>query len=105
MKTTFSALSIPKKGTVVLLAGKDDALGTIARGLDDASGGTVSRAMKAADFSAKQGSFIEVLAPANLELDRIIVAGISSDEDLSSHDWERLAAVSLASLPQPNRMP
>ncbi len=89
MKTTFSALSIPKKGTVVLLASKDGALGTIARGLDDTSSGAVSRAMKAADFSAEQGAFIEVLAPANLKLDRIIVAGINSEKDISLHDWER----------------
>ena len=90
MKTTFSSLSIPKKGTAVLLAGKNGTLGSIAKGLDDASGGAVSRAIKAADFSSEQGAFLEILAPANLKLDRIIVAGISSDETISMHDWERL---------------
>jgi leucyl aminopeptidase len=89
MKTTFSSLSIPKKGTAVVLAGKDNKLGIIGRGLDDTSGGALSRAMKIADFSAEQGALIEVLAPANLKLDRIIIAGISSKDELNLHDWER----------------
>ncbi len=89
MKITFSALSIPKKGSVVVLAGKDNKLGIIAQGLDDSSDGALTRAMKAAKFKAEQGKFLEVLAPAHLKLDRIIIAGISSDDELSLHDWER----------------
>ncbi len=89
MKTTFSSLSVPKKGSVVIVAGKDGKFGIIAQGLDDSSDGALSRAMKAAKFKAGQGAFIEILAPAHLKLDRIIIAGISSDDELSLHDWER----------------
>jgi len=89
MKTTFSPFSIPKKGTAVVLAAKNNKLGIIGQGLDDSSGGAVARAMKAAKFSGEQGAFIEILVPALLKLDRIIVAGISSEDGVSLHDWER----------------
>jgi len=89
MKITFSALSIPKKSSAVVLAGKDNKLGIIAQGLDDSSDGALTRAMKAAKFRAEQGKFLEILAPAHLKLDRIIIAGISSEDELSLHDWER----------------
>jgi len=98
MKTTFSSLSIPKKGTTVVLAGKSKKLGIIARGLDETSGDALSRAMKIADFSGEQGSFLEVLAPANLKLDRILIAGISKDSELESHDWERFGGGLLGKL-------
>lgn len=89
MKTTFSTLSIPKKGTAILLAGKNKKLGIIAQGVDDMSGGAISRAMKIADFSGEQGALLEIVAPANLKLDRIIVAGISSKDDVGVYEWER----------------
>ncbi|PLW77403.1 leucyl aminopeptidase [Cohaesibacter celericrescens] len=85
----FHPLTVPNHGSVALFVGKSLVLGSIARGLDEASSGAVNRAIKAADFKGELAKSITILAPAGLDLDQIVVVGVG-EETLSECDFLRL---------------
>ncbi|MCW0181141.1 MAG: leucyl aminopeptidase [Zavarzinia sp.] len=84
MKIAFAAPALPSSGTVAVLALDDKVLGPSAQTLDKMSGGAIGRALAASRFKGKRGDILEVLAPAGLDLDRIIVAGIGKPEALDA---------------------
>ncbi|MEJ8573363.1 leucyl aminopeptidase [Microbaculum marinum] len=86
-KITFQKLAEPKKGVAVLLAGAGLALGPTGRALDEASSGAISRAARAAEFTGKPKSSLDLYAPAGLDLDRVIVIGVGDAAAMSSQDW------------------
>jgi leucyl aminopeptidase len=71
----FAPLSAPSGATLVVLAGDGLALGPAARGIDERTKGALTKAAKAAGFSGKLKSSIEILAPAGIEAQRILVVG------------------------------
>ena len=71
----FAPLSAPSGATLVVLAGDGLALGPAARDIDERTKGALTKAAKAAGFSGKPKSSIEILAPAGIEAQRIIVVG------------------------------
>ena len=71
----FAALSAAPVGTLVVLAGEDMALGSAARAIDERSKGALKKAASAAGFSGKAKSAIEILAPAGVDTQRIILLG------------------------------
>ena len=72
------------------MAGEGAKLGPIGLALDEASGGALSRAAKAADFTGKAKAFLDIYAPANLSLDRVLIAGVGDPEKLGDLDWQNL---------------
>jgi len=89
-KLSFQKLAEPKKGIAILLAGEGPLFGPIGQALDDASSGAISRAAKAAAFQGKAKSFLDILAPAGLDLDRILIAGVGDAGALKDLDWHLL---------------
>ncbi len=75
----FHPLTAPKTGNAIVLVGKDKGLGAVAKELDEAAGGAISRAIEIAEFKAAQFKSLEILAPAGTELDRIIVMGLGEE--------------------------
>jgi leucyl aminopeptidase len=71
----FMPLSAAPAGALLLLAGQELALGPAARGIDERMKGALSKAARAADFSGKAKSSIEVLAPSGIDAPRLILAG------------------------------
>src|SRR5262245_22062626 len=74
----FGPLSAAPAGAVLLLAGQELTLGTTARSIDERTKGALTRAARAADFTGKAKSSIEVLAPAGIETPRLILLGTGS---------------------------
>jgi leucyl aminopeptidase len=72
----FASLSASPGATLVVLAGEGLAFGPAARGIDERTKGALTRAARAAAFSGKPKSSIEVLAPAGIEAQRIVVVGM-----------------------------
>ncbi|WP_436641359.1 leucyl aminopeptidase [Microbaculum sp. FT89] len=97
-KVSFSKLSEPSKGVAVLFAGEKAAFGPIGKALDDSSGGALSRAAKTAEFTGKSKSFLDVIAPANLALDRVLVVGTGDAAKLKDLDWQNLGGAIAARL-------
>jgi leucyl aminopeptidase len=75
LQIQFAPLGAAGGGTVVALAGEELALGPAARGMDERAKGALTRAARAAGFTGKARTAIEVLAPANLDAQRLILAG------------------------------
>ena len=100
LDVSFAPLTAaPDATTVVLTAanGSGPDWGKIAGGFDQASKGALSAAAKAADFKAKAKSTIEILAPANLDVSRLIVCGVGVDDD-KAPDWIALGGAALGQI-------
>ena len=86
LEVHFVSLSTAPQGALLLLAGADCALGATAKAYDERTKGMLTRAAHAAEFTGKGKGAIEVLAPAGLEVPRIVLAAASS----TAKDLDRL---------------
>ncbi|MDX2202786.1 MAG: leucyl aminopeptidase [Hyphomicrobiaceae bacterium] len=77
LEVHFVPLSAAPQGALVLLAGPDLALAATAKGYDERTKGMLTRAAHAAEFRGKGKGAIEVLAPAGIEVPRIVLAAAS----------------------------
>lgn len=62
--------------TVVLLAGEELALGSVTRAIDERAKGGITKAARAADFSGRSKTSIEVLAPVGIDTSRVVLVGV-----------------------------
>jgi len=60
MKITFSDLAIPKTGAVIAFATEGADLMPSAVALDEATGGAITKAIKASTFKGKSGQSLQV---------------------------------------------
>jgi leucyl aminopeptidase len=78
MDIALAKPALPKTGALAVLAGEGAKLGAAGVALDAALKGALTRAFKAARFTGKPGQVVEILAPAESPLDRVLVAGIGA---------------------------
>ena len=90
MKIAFAKPEIPASGTLVALAAEGRKMGKLAGQLDKATKGAITRALDASRFKGAAEEFLTILAPAGVEVARIIVAGIGAPAK-----YDALAAQSL----------
>jgi leucyl aminopeptidase len=98
MKIKFAAPSLPQSGTLVLLAGEGPQLAPLGEDADRASGGHVRRAMTAAKFEGKKDQSVELVAPADTGIDRVIVLGAGDVTKLQARDIEMLGGTAAGAL-------
>ena len=96
MKITFAELALPKAGAIVLGVGQGKKLGPVARDVDKASGGAISRALKVGSFEGKAKQLLDIVAPANVTFSRILLAG--TGEKLGEREQADLGGRVLAQL-------
>jgi leucyl aminopeptidase len=82
----FAPLSAAPRGALVVLAGEGAALGATARALDERAKGVLARSAKAARFTGKTKTAVEVLAPAGIDAQRVIIVGVGT----SASELDRL---------------
>jgi leucyl aminopeptidase len=63
-------------GARVVGAAEKAALLPAAVRLDKASGGSLTRALKVSGFTGKAGQFLEILAPSNMKVSRLLLVGL-----------------------------
>ena len=68
------------------------ALSDAAKGLDEAAGGAISRAIKASRFKGESGDVLEIAAPSGVDADRIVVFGLGDKKDAEGNVFEKAAA-------------
>jgi leucyl aminopeptidase len=95
---TFASLNADPEAVTVILAGDGVELGPKARELETKSASSVSKAAAAADYKGKYKSTIEILAPAKLGIDRLIMAGLGKDGSLSAQQYVDLGGAILAAI-------
>ncbi|WP_205649836.1 leucyl aminopeptidase [Afifella aestuarii] len=94
---TFEKPAVPKKGTAVLLTGKELALGPIATSLDEAAGSRFAVAAKIKGYKGALRKTLELVAPSGVDVERIIFVGLGDvDPDI---DWLRLGGATAKALP------
>jgi leucyl aminopeptidase len=83
----FVPLKAPDAQTVIFLIDESAALPPTAQGFDKRSKGAISRAAAIADFKGKPRKTLEILAPAELPVDRVILAGMGKPPEYAFSDW------------------
>ena len=73
-------------------------LGTVGTGLDKASKAGITAAARAADFKGKAKAAIELLAPAGLDIQRLILLGAGDADDEGGQDWVALGGAAYAQI-------
>lgn len=81
---------MPERGTVVVPVRHDGALSEAAAALDRASGGLVARALRAAGGELRHGKVVDLLLPAGLTQERVILLVAGKPEGVKRLDLERL---------------
>lgn len=98
-KILFEKVAVPTGGTVVVFADQDLALGAVGGELESASRGLIAKAAKTARFTGKSGTVLDLVAPAGLGLDRLIVIGVGATGALDDGEWMKLGGVVAGKIP------
>jgi leucyl aminopeptidase len=98
MQINFVKSEIPDEGTLVVGTTEAEAPAGLLGDLDKQSKGAVARAMKAARFTGAKGQVIELLAPAGIELDRLLVVGLGKADKFDGSAAEGLGSAAVARL-------
>ncbi len=99
MQIAFTADSgVLRGGVAAAFMEKDGALPDAVAAMDEAAGGQISRAVKAADFTGKEKSLADIPAPHGLELERLVLLGAGEAGRLDASGAERLGGRIAAAL-------
>ncbi|MGH7072727.1 MAG: leucyl aminopeptidase [Stellaceae bacterium] len=98
MKIAFAEPTMSKTGSAVVGVLDDRKLTPSAEALDRATGGMVARAIKASRFKGRKDESLMILAPAGLDLARIILMGLGKPGSLDATAWQNLGGGILAQL-------
>jgi leucyl aminopeptidase len=104
MKISFAEFEPPRPGAagggaVVVGAWEEGVLTAPARQLDEASGGAITRALAASPrFRGKKSELVSIVAPANLTVSRIVLAGLGKPDAVDARGLEDLGGTLLAHL-------
>ncbi|MCI5047870.1 MAG: leucyl aminopeptidase [Aquisalinus sp.] len=93
---TFSKSALPKSGAVIVPVFADGANTAAFDNLDDMTGGALSRAVKAADFSGKQGQQVDVIGPDGINNSMILLIGVGSKQDMTALEAQNLGGKAVA---------
>jgi len=96
LEIDFLPVSAALAPAVAVLAGEELALGAAARAIDERTRGGMTKAARAAGFTGKPRTAIEILAPAGLEAQRLVVAG--AGRATAEHDRLCLGGFAFAQL-------
>lgn len=95
---SFVTLATDPEAAAVVFAGEGVELGSKARDFDSKSAGAISKAAAAADYKGKLKSTLEILAPAKIGIDRLIVAGTGKGSTLSELQLIELGGAVVAAI-------
>ncbi len=94
----FGKITTPEKGTVIVLANEGPDYSEMAKVMDEESGGSLSRAAEFSEFKGKDSNVLDLIAPANLPISRLLVMGLSDSSDEKPYDWSALGGRIFAKL-------
>ena len=83
----FAQKNADAKGVLVVFAGEG---GAIAKELDESIGSATAKATPIAKFKGKLLTTMDILTPASVAADRLLVVGLHSDKPLTIDDWRKV---------------
>jgi len=99
LKLEFAPLTAPSKGVLVLFCEEGLKFGSLARRILAPTGDLMRRAAAAERFKGKNGSALDLLAPAGLEASRLVVLGVGKARDLKVQDFVKLGGTAMGKIP------
>jgi leucyl aminopeptidase len=94
----FVPLTAPGKGVLVVFCDDQLKFGAAARDILEPTGDLVKRAAATARFKGKHASILELVAPAGLDVPRLVVVGVGKVKDLKSDSWVKLGGAAMGKL-------
>ncbi len=82
MKVSFASPALPRSGALVLTVAKGGTLDGLAAEADNAASGALSRAIAASRFDGGAKATLEIMAPAGLDAERVLLVGVGETLDL-----------------------
>ncbi|HEU0218901.1 MAG TPA: leucyl aminopeptidase [Stellaceae bacterium] len=99
MKISFSEFEPPRAGAIVVGVWEGGELTAPGRALDETTDGALTRALAASPkFRGKRNELVPVIAPPNLSVSRIVLAGLGKPEAVDARGFEDLGGTLLAHL-------
>ena len=95
VKIGFVPISATPKGVLVLFTDESLKFGPASAKLLGAAAETVKRAAATSRFKGKSGSVLDILAPADLQVDRLIVTGTGKAGALRPEDFIKLGGATI----------
>ena len=95
MKIAFSEIVTPSKGVVAVVVTEERSLGATGRGLDEQTGGALSRALAAGRFKGKQGTSTTIVAPHGIDVDAVILIGLGKPEKIDGRGLRALGGTAV----------
>jgi leucyl aminopeptidase len=90
MRISISEYGLPKDGAVVALVAKGGKMLDAAKALDKASKGAIGKALAGGRFEGDSGQWLEILAPAGVDADRVLLAGIGEGKEADAKAFENV---------------
>jgi leucyl aminopeptidase len=97
LDVTFADATLPQTGALGLLVTEGAGASGLWHAADEATGGAVTRAFAAAEFTGKEGQSCTILAPG-AGLSRIVAAGLGKEDALTDRRVEEAAGTLAAAL-------
>jgi len=97
-KISFIKMAAPRSGVAVAFATEGLGLGAATAEFLKSMTGGLERAAGVARFTGKKATTLDLIAPAGLDVDRLIVVGLGKPEDLGEQDWLKLGGTVLGAL-------
>jgi leucyl aminopeptidase len=99
LKLGFAPFSTPAKGVLVLFCEEGLKFGSAARKALDPTGDLITRAAAADRFKGKNGSALNLVAPAGLDVSRLVIVGVGKPRDLEPRDFVKLGGAAVGRIP------
>jgi leucyl aminopeptidase len=100
LKLEFASLGEPLRGVLVLFCEEGLKFGSATRRIVDSAGGLVARAAAVDRFKGKNGSVLDIIAPAGLDdVPRLLVVGVGKARDLKARDFVKLGGTVMGRVP------
>jgi leucyl aminopeptidase len=93
----FAKPALPKSGALVLLVCEGEQPSGLWQQADEATGGAIARALKAAEFKGGKGKTCTILAPG-AGLSRVVAVGLGKPAELSMHGLNEAGGHAAAAL-------
>src|ERR1700674_5848346 len=95
LKLEFAPLATAPKGVLVVFCEEGLKCGSAARRALAPTGDLLARAAAADHFKGKSGSAMDLVAPAGLDVARLIVLGVGKARDLKQQDMAKLGGIAM----------
>ena len=100
LKLDFAPMSTSAKGVLVVFCDEGLKFGSATRQALAATGDLVTRAAAAERFKGKKSAALDIVAPAGLEVSRLVIMGVGKLRDLKTSDFVKLGGVAMGKVPR-----